>query len=60
MNLKPSIAVIFERFTKNTDMLVYVRANPSLFIDLIRASLDAKHPKAWRAAMLLGHAMKKK
>ena len=59
MNLKPSIAVIFEDFTKNADMLVYVRANPSLFIDLIGASLDTKHPKAWRAAMLLGHAMKK-
>ena len=40
-------------------MLAYVSANPSLFIDLIDASLDTVHPKAWRAAMLLGHAMKK-
>ena len=58
-SLKPSIAVIFERYNKNTDMLIYVGARPNLFADLIEASLDSEHPKAWRSAMLLGHAMKK-
>lgn len=58
-SLKPSIAVIFERYNKNTDMLIYVNEHPNLFVDLIEASLDNQHPKAWRAAMLLGHAMKK-
>ena len=38
--LKPSIEEIFNRYNKNTDMLAYVSANPSLFIDLIDASLD--------------------
>lgn len=40
-------------------MLAYVKQHPNLFKDLIEASLDTKHPKAWRAAMLLGNAMKK-
>lgn len=57
--LKPSIAVIFELYTKNRDMLNYVKEHPKLFTELIEASLDREHPKAWRAAMLLGHAMKK-
>lgn len=57
--LKPSIAVIFELYTKNRDMLNYVKEHPKLFTELIEASLDSEHQKAWRAAMLLGHAMKK-
>lgn len=57
--LKPSIEEIFNRFRKNGEMLSYINSKPQLFNDLIEASLDTVHPKAWRAAMLLGHAMKK-
>jgi len=57
--LKPSISTIFKQFRKNIHMLAYVKQHPNLFKDLIEASLDTKHPKAWRAAMLLGNAMKK-
>ena len=55
--LKPSIEAVFNLYNKNTDMLEYVNKHPSLFADLIEGSLDVEHPKAWRAAMLLGHAM---
>ena len=57
--LKPSISTVFKQFRKNIHMLAYVKQHPNLFKDLIEASLDTKHPKAWRAAMLLGNAMKK-
>ena len=41
-------------------MLNYLKAHPDLFSDLIEASLVITHPRAWRSAMLLGHAIKKK
>ena len=57
--LKPSIAYIFKTYNKNQDMLNYLKAHPDLFSDLIEASLVITHPRAWRSAMLLGHAIKK-
>ncbi len=40
-------------------MLNYLKAHPDLFSDLIEASLVITHPRAWRSAMLLGHAIQK-
>ena len=54
-----NIAYIFKRFQKNGDMLVYLHSKPELFSELLDACLDIVHPQAWRATMLLGHAMEK-
>ncbi|WP_010523084.1 hypothetical protein [Aquimarina agarivorans] len=55
----PSIAYIFERFNKNSQMISYMRRQPHLFPDLLATSLDLNHKQAWRCAMLIGHMMKK-
>ena len=40
-------------------MLELIKSLPNWFYKLISASMDLKHPKAWRAAMIIGHIMKK-
>ena len=40
-------------------MLEHIKSLPNWFCKLISASMDLKHPKAWRAAMIIGHIMKK-
>ena len=57
--LSDNIAYIFKRFQKNGDMLMYLHSKPELFSELLDACLDKVHPQAWRATMLLGHAMEK-
>ena len=55
----PTVLYMFERFTKNKQMLSYVRRNPAVFEELLQLSFDLHHKQAWRCAMLVGHIIKR-
>jgi len=40
-------------------MIAYVKANPDLFPELVKASLNVEDDKAWRYSLLIGHLIKK-
>ena len=54
-----SIEHILISYNKNAEMLEHIKSFPNWFCKLINTSMDLKHPKAWRAAMIIGHIMKK-
>ena len=57
--LNKNVVNLFTQFDKKEVMLGFIKKHPSMFNDILMASLNTDHKKAWRAALLLGHLIKK-
>lgn len=52
-------ALIEGQYQKKDKVLLFFKANPQLFADLVEASLYSTNKKSWRYTLLIGHLIKK-